>query len=94
MQNHGEEIFREKRDKKTEREEWFNVRQIVVRFQEQRWMDESLVSFTIMSFAAYAIRIPCPTLVHSPSIRRVEISTDYYSALSVQWIYLTTRDVL
>jgi hypothetical protein len=70
--------------KKTERDEWFNVRQIVVTFREQRWMDESLVSFMIMSFAAYSVRIRWTTLVHSPSIRCVEICTDYYRALPVQ----------
>jgi hypothetical protein len=95
VQNRGEEIFREKRvyKKKTESGEWFSVRRIVVRFREDRWMDVFLVSFMIMSFAACATRNPWPTLVHSPSICGVEICTDYYSALSVQWIHLTTRDV-
>ena len=59
--------------KNTESNEWFKVRQIVVRFREDRWMEVSLVSFMIMSFAAYANRIPWHTLVHRPSIRSVEI---------------------
>jgi hypothetical protein len=55
--------------KKEESDEWFNVRQI----PKDRLMEISLISFMIMSFAAYATRIPWPTLVHSASIRRVEI---------------------
>ena len=72
--------------KKTESDEWFNVRQIGVRSREDRWMELSLVSFMTMSFASYATRIPWPTLVHSLSIRGVEMCTDYYSTLSVQCI--------
>jgi hypothetical protein len=79
----GVEIFREmlvykkkKKEKKKENDEWFNVRQIVVRFREDRWMEVSLVYFMIIIFAAYATRIPWPTLVHSPLIRGVEICTD------------------
>jgi len=44
----------------------------------------TFISFMIMSFAAYATRIPWPMLVYSPSIRRVEICADYYIALSMQ----------
>jgi hypothetical protein len=81
MQNCGEEIIREKRViKKTERDELLNARQIVFRFGEDRWMEVSLVSCMIMSFAAYAIRIAWRTLLHSASIRSLEIYTDYYSA--------------